>query len=210
MSSIVVFGAAGRAGRRIVQEARRRGHDVVAVVRDPAAYADPDLVAGDVTDPASVRGLVTGRDVVVSAVARMDVPSEQFYAAATNALVEGIGAGRLVTIGIGSTLETAPGVRVMDDPGFRADARAFSQGHLVELELLAATPDQLDWVVMVPPPVMLADEAAAPVPVATSAGTALVSSAGEGFSYADLAAAVLDEIEVPRHHRTPVAVTRAP
>ena len=33
---IAVLGATGRTGRLVVTEARRRGHHVVAVVRDPA------------------------------------------------------------------------------------------------------------------------------------------------------------------------------
>jgi hypothetical protein len=44
MGRIVVYGAGGRAGRRAVAEARLRGHEVVAVVRDPAKHA---AVAGD-------------------------------------------------------------------------------------------------------------------------------------------------------------------
>ncbi|MEV1206649.1 NmrA family NAD(P)-binding protein, partial [Microbispora rosea] len=36
--NIVIFGAGGRAGRQAVAEARRRGHRVTAVVRDPAGH----------------------------------------------------------------------------------------------------------------------------------------------------------------------------
>lgn len=39
---IVLFGATGNIGRRIVAEALRRGHEVVGVVRDPAAVESPD------------------------------------------------------------------------------------------------------------------------------------------------------------------------
>ncbi|MFF4618579.1 NAD(P)-dependent oxidoreductase [Nonomuraea jabiensis] len=39
MSKIVVFGAGGRAGVRVVEEAAGRGHEVTAVVRDPGKYA---------------------------------------------------------------------------------------------------------------------------------------------------------------------------
>lgn len=40
MSGIVVFGAGGRAGRAVTAEARRRGYEVTAAVRDPARYAE--------------------------------------------------------------------------------------------------------------------------------------------------------------------------
>jgi NAD(P)H-binding len=58
MSRIVVFGAAGKAGSRVVTEAAARGHQVTAVARTLDRLRDlPDgvrAVAGDVTDPPRV------------------------------------------------------------------------------------------------------------------------------------------------------------
>src|SRR5205823_9118373 len=69
---LVLFGATGNVGRRIATEALRRGHDVVGVVRDPAAVESPDprvtLVQGDATDAESVARVVRGADAVVSAI----------------------------------------------------------------------------------------------------------------------------------------------
>ena len=65
---IVLFGASGMIGRRVLAEAVRRGHAVTAVVRDPSKVAARDggvtVVKGDVTDAAAVAGLVAGHDVV--------------------------------------------------------------------------------------------------------------------------------------------------
>lgn len=123
-SSIVVFGAGGRAGRHTVAEAVARGHRVTAVVRDPAGYTDlagagVTIVAGDVTRADSVAEVAAGHDAVISAAGRLDMPSDEFYVSAAHALLDGLaraGVGRLVLIGIGSTLETAPGVAVHDAP----------------------------------------------------------------------------------------------
>lgn len=72
MARIALFGATGMIGSRILGEALDRGHDVVAVVRDPAKLSriDPALrvMTGDVLAPASVISAVSGRGVVVSAV----------------------------------------------------------------------------------------------------------------------------------------------
>jgi putative NADH-flavin reductase len=208
MSRVVVFGAGGRAGRRIVAEARSRGHEVVAIVRRPSAHPDIDSVEGDVTDADDVRRLSADADVVVNAVARMDIPATEFYAAATRALVDGMDEGRLLTIGIGTMLEAVPGVRLMDAPDFPADAKAFSEGHVSELSLLEASPESLDWVVLTPPPVLIDELAETSAPLQVRVGPALLSSTDTEFSYADLAAATLDEIEASRHHRTQVAVAR--
>jgi putative NADH-flavin reductase len=67
---IVVLGATGRTGRPLVEELVRRGHHVMAVVRDPADAGLPDaveLVPGDVRDADVLRRAVAGADAVVSA-----------------------------------------------------------------------------------------------------------------------------------------------
>ncbi|NRQ30426.1 NAD(P)H-binding protein [Nonomuraea sp. NN258] len=207
-----MFGAGGRAGRRVVEEAVARGHEVTAVVRDPGRY--PDLgdkvrvVAGDVTDAGSVAEVAAGHDAAVQAAARLDLPAEEFYRAASVALAEGLpraGVARLVAVGIGSLLEVSPGVRVIDTPDFPADARTFSLGHVAQLEVLAGS--GLDWLVLAPPPVFLDADADATRRFRIGGGQVVPSDEGTpAFSYADLAVAVLDEIDRPAHHRAQVAV----
>ena len=70
---IVVFGAGGRVGSRTVAEALARGHEVTAVVRDPAAHEmlhgdGLAVVAGDATDPTSVAETAAGHDLAISTV----------------------------------------------------------------------------------------------------------------------------------------------
>ncbi|GAA1272089.1 hypothetical protein Psi02_52480 [Planotetraspora silvatica] len=212
MSKIVVFGAGGRAGRRVVAEAVSRGHLVTAVVRDPARHRDlagdrVALVAGDATDADDVSAAAAGHDAAVSAVARLDISSVEFYVGAARALLDGLaraGVGRLVLIGIGTTLETAPGVMVHDAAGFPEEGRAFSLGHAAELEVLRADGAGIDWLVIAPPPVIL-DEHASRTGRYRTGGPEVLPADG-GFSYADLAVALVDEIEDPRHHRALVAV----
>ena len=88
-----------------------------------------------------------------------------------------------------------------DTPGFPEDARTFSLGHAAELEVLQGSAG-LDWVVLAPPPIVLDD--AEPRGHRTG-GTGLLAGA-EHFSYADLAVALVDEVETPKHHRSLVAV----
>lgn len=68
---IAVLGATGKVGHLIVEQALERGHEVVALVRRPAAYSPPQRGAvevrrADVTDPGSFPGL-DDVDVVISA-----------------------------------------------------------------------------------------------------------------------------------------------
>ena len=218
MIRVVIFGAGGRAGRRAVGEALARGHRVTAGVRDPTKYSDliPEgggsrLLAGDVTDPAAVARLAAGHDAAISTAVRLDVPAVEFYSAATRALVRGLGqAGvdRLVLVGIGTILELTPGVPVHDSPGFPAEYRAFSLGHLAQLQILRTTKG-LDWVVLAPPPTVL-DETGPRTGRYRTAGSGVLPTAEpeQPFSYADLAVALVDEIETPRHHQALIAVGR--
>jgi putative NADH-flavin reductase len=193
----------------VVEEAAARGHGVTAVMRTPddrLANRLVTVVGGDVTDPASVAAAAAGHDAAIMAAARLDVPATGFYTAATQALVAGLteaGVSRLVLVGIGSVLEVAPGRRVLDDPAFPADHRAFALGHVAQLDVLATAP--LDWVVLAPP-VLFLDEAAERTGRYRTGGAAPLEPAPTAFSYADLAVALVDEAESPRHHRALVAV----
>jgi putative NADH-flavin reductase len=203
---IVVFGAGGRAGRRVVALAAERGHEVTPVVRDRSRYLTnrpASAVEGDVTDVADVRKLVAGQDAVIMTAVRLDVPSAEFYSAAARALVAAR-PRRLVAAGVGTMLEVQPGLPVHDSPDFPAEHRAFSLGHVAQLDAFRAAPADVDWVVLAPPPVVLADEPAGDGYV--TGGSAVLP--GTTFSYGDLAAALVDEAETPRHHRELVAVAR--
>ncbi|WP_436771287.1 NAD(P)-dependent oxidoreductase [Yinghuangia sp. YIM S09857] len=229
--AVAVFGAGGRAGRAVVAEAVARGYAVTAVVRDPSRHADLTdltdpagrarvaLVAGDVTDPADVARAAAGHAAAVSAAYTPDTGSRAFYGAASAALVQGLakaGVGRLVHVGIATTVETEPGVRLMDAPGFPEEWREFARGHADAIDTFTAAGggadggggDGLDWLVVCPP--MLLDEA-------DRTGTYRIGGArpvdaarvdvGGHISYADLALAVVDEIARPTRHRTVAAVS---
>src|SRR4051794_14752319 len=65
---VLVTGATGYVGRRLVPALIAAGHEVRALARDPAATTLPagsEAVQGDLTDPASLARAVEGVDVVV-------------------------------------------------------------------------------------------------------------------------------------------------
>ncbi|MFJ8309030.1 MULTISPECIES: NAD(P)-dependent oxidoreductase [unclassified Streptomyces] len=67
---LTVFGATGGIGQEIVKQALASGHEVTAVVRDPARFAVTgaglEVFRADLTDPESLREAVTGRHAVLS------------------------------------------------------------------------------------------------------------------------------------------------
>ncbi|TDC62306.1 NAD(P)-dependent oxidoreductase [Streptomyces hainanensis] len=209
MSEMVVFGAGGRAGRAVVAEARRRGHGVTAVVRDPARY--PELpaegvrvVAGDVTDAARVAELVAGHEAVVSsaAVYGAGTDPDAFFRDSTRALLGAVGDRRLVVVGLATLLPDAAGVPLLDSPVLPPESLPFCRAHGAGLEILRAEGGDVDWLYLSPSG--LFDEEG---PRSGRYRVADHGDLGDRISYRDLAVALLDEVEVPRHRRTQLAVT---
>jgi putative NADH-flavin reductase len=69
---LAIFGSTGPTGRALVWQALDKGHDVIALARDPAALdataARLEVVRGDVLDRTSFDGVLSGVDAVLSAI----------------------------------------------------------------------------------------------------------------------------------------------
>jgi putative NADH-flavin reductase len=70
---LTIFGATGATGTSLTGQALAAGHEVTAVVRDPARLAIPAqphlrILSADVMDPASIVPAIAGADAVISAV----------------------------------------------------------------------------------------------------------------------------------------------
>jgi uncharacterized protein YbjT (DUF2867 family) len=67
---LVIFGATGGTGRRLVERAIAEGHEVTALVRNPSRMAVRHqrlkIVVGDAFDPERVREAVAGNEAVIS------------------------------------------------------------------------------------------------------------------------------------------------
>jgi putative NADH-flavin reductase len=68
---LTIFGASGRTGTRLTEQALAAGHDVVAVMRNPAKltlrHERLRIAHGDLTDAAAVEDAVRGADAVLAA-----------------------------------------------------------------------------------------------------------------------------------------------
>ncbi|MEU0563400.1 NAD(P)H-binding protein [Dactylosporangium sp. NPDC006015] len=203
MTSLVVFGAGGRAGRRITAAARDRGLRVTPVVRDPARHPDvAGAVAGDVTDADAVAAVAAGHDVAVSAIYTADIDPTDLYGAGTRSLLDGLtraGTKRLLVVGLATTLDGPDGVKLYEAESFPDAYRPFSLGRVAELSALRE--GSLDWVVFTPTMELVDTPGTGAYEVTTDGRIA------EGTTtYADLATAILDEVTSPAHHRTQLTV----
>jgi putative NADH-flavin reductase len=189
---------------------------VTAVVRDPARHPalgdDGDdggsvrLVAGDVTDADAVATLAAGHDGAVHAAADLGMPAARFFPAAATALLSGLAAARvprLVAVGLASQLPDVTGTPLIDTPGYPSEYRDFMVGHGAGLDVFRTADTVVDWLVIAP-----AGDFDHGGP-RTGRYRFVPGDAASRVSYADLAVAVADELERPRHHRLAVGVERA-
>ncbi len=204
---IVLFGATGHVGQRIVAEALRRGHEVTGIVRDPSRAQSPDprvtLVQGDATDAASVATVVRGADAVVSSVSPRpgttgNAPTMVGTARALIAGLREAGVRRLVVVGGAGSLEVAPGVALVDTPDFPEAYKPESLDGRDALNVYRAEADGLDWTFISPAIIIQPGERTGRY--RTTGDQVLADERGHStISFEDYAAALLDELETPRH-----------
>lgn len=204
---IVLFGATGQVGQRLTGEALRRGHEVVGVVRDPSRAQSPDprvtLLRGDATDAASVARVVQGADAVVTSVSPRpgttgQAPSLVDVARAVIAGVRQAGVKRVIAVGGAGSLEVAPGVALLDTPGFPDAYKAEAGQGRDSLAVYRSDAEGLDWTYLSPAVVIQPGERTGRY--RTTGDQLLADEQGNSsISYEDYAVALLDELETPRH-----------
>ena len=209
---IALIGATGNIGTAVLNELLQRGHQVTALVRSagrlPAHAALTETLA-DVLDSSQVARAVAGHDAVVSAYNpgwQMPDLYDQFLRG-SHAILAGVqaaGLKRVLVVGGAGSLEVAPGVQLVDTPEFAAHMPPFVlPGARAARDLLTALRSEtaLDWTFLSPPAGPL--EGTQRTGQFRIGGDAVLMAGAQpaDISKADLAVAIVDEIETPRHLR---------
>jgi putative NADH-flavin reductase len=200
---VVLYGASGRAGSRILKELVARGHQVVAVTRDAAGSSVQPGVSSatdDLSDVSRTAEVVKGADAVVSAYAPPPDDTDQLVAV-TGRLVEAIALSavpRFVMIGGAGTLEVAPGLTLTDSGKLPPEWLPIAKSHGRALELLRASP--IDWTCLCPAAYFDPGERTGKFRLGLED---LISDANQQsrISMEDYAIALVDELEHPQHLR---------
>jgi len=198
---IALFGATGHIGHGILDEALTRGYDVVAIVRDPSRLAMSNdklrVVAGDVAKPETWLDAVRGTDAVVASLsARRDgnpdnVPNN------ASVLLDNLpkaGVKRLLWVGGAGSLETAPGVKVIDSPNFPAEWKPEAMAQGKALDVFRASKAAVEWT-YISPAALIEDGTRSGI-YRVGGEQLLVDANGTSrITVADYAAALLDRVE---------------
>lgn len=202
---IALVGPTGFVGSAVLKELLARGHQVVALARDPAKLAAQDglsVVKADALDAAQVSAAVRGADAVVSAYnpgwSNPDIYNE--FLKGTQAIVAGVkaaGLKRLLVVGGAGSLYAAPGLQLVDTPEFPAE---WKPGALAAREALnqIKLETSLDWTFLSPAVHLEPGERRGSYRLGTD--TPVMDEKGPAhISVADLAVAIVDELERPAH-----------
>lgn len=217
---ILVFGATGKVGTHVVDEALARGHKVTAVSRDPSRispqHANLTVVQGDLLDVPSVANLVEDRDVVVLSVRGLvgedKVPESSLQYIAVRTIIRqlhgiGEGAARLIHVGGSGSLEVEPGVLWADkipDLVVPKNIELEIQGQILALEYLRTVND-VEWTYVTPAKNFTNGERTGNFRIG---GDELMEDerGRSRISRADFAVAILDEAELELHTGERVSV----
>ncbi|MFI1766761.1 NAD(P)-dependent oxidoreductase [Streptomyces sp. NPDC020800] len=156
---LTVFGATGGIGREIVRQALGSGHEVTAVVRDPARLTVTgdrlEVVRSALTGPEELRSAVGGRDAVLSGLGARSRKDAGVAARLTRAVIgamEAEGVRRLLVVSAGP-VGPAPENDGLLDRGMRGLVSAILKDVYTDLSEMEAelARSGTDWTSVRPP-----------------------------------------------------------
>lgn len=199
---VIVYGATGKSGSRIVSELVSRGHEVTAVARNPVGLpAGVKTVKDDLSDVNRIAEIVSGADAVVSAYAPPQDDTDQVIDV-TKRQVEAIGkAGksiRLIVVGGAASLEVAPGVMLLNSGHLPKEWVPIATSHERALRILEKS--HINWTYFSPAAFFEPGTRTGKFRLGTNQ---LIADAqgNSRISMEDYAIALVNELEKPAHER---------
>jgi uncharacterized protein len=201
--NVVLFGASGMIGSRILKELIARGHKVTVVARDPAKVpnsANVKVVRGDALNAESVASAAKGADAVISAYGP-GTGAPQLMEDSARALIAGLrkaGVKRVLMVGGAGSLLVAPGVDLIDSGHLPEQWRGIAVAHRDALKILRES--DLDWTSLSPAGFIQPGERTGKFRLG---GDWLMKDekGNSNISAEDYAVALVDELVKPQHIR---------
>ncbi len=194
---VALIGATGYVGSRIREEALSRGHSVTAIARNvdtlqPQSGLRPVVL--DLADCNALAELLTKHDAAIVAVKYHAVDPRTIIAAARQS-----GVTRVLAIGGAGSLQAASGTDVVDTPDFPEHLKTEARAARDFLQMLREEPS-LDWTYLSPSALLKPGTRTGGYRI--GGDQLLVDGQGvSSISLEDLAKAIVDELEQPKHLR---------
>jgi uncharacterized protein len=199
--NVVLYGATGKSGQRILHELTSRGHQVTAVARNKASLpANVKAVQDDLSNVDAIAAVIAGADVVVSAYAPPQENTDLLVGVTERqvAAVKKARVPRLIVVGGAGSLEVAPGVSLIASGHLPPAWLPIAQSHEKALTVLKKS--DINWTYFSPAAFFEAGERTGKFRLGTTG--LIANEKGESrISLEDYAIALVDEIEKPKHER---------
>jgi len=199
---ILLIGATGNIGQRILKEALDRGYEVTAAQRHPeilkVRHDHLVVIKGDLLNAAELPSLLSGYDLIISAISAAGRSTPEEFKKANENLVAALTKRpdqRLIIVGGAGNTEIAPGVRVVHSPimdSLPEEWKPDILAHAYILDLYKAS--QLNWTYFSPAKDVEPGERTGKYRLGTT--NMIIDGKGDSkISMEDYAAALVDEIE---------------
>jgi putative NADH-flavin reductase len=203
---IALIGATGFVGTPVLNELLARGHQVTVLARNPEKLQPRSgltVVAANALEAAQVAEAVAGHDAVVSAYSPgwTEPRIAELFIEATRAIFAGVkqaGVKRFLMVGGAGSLFVAPGLQLVDTPEFPAEIKVAASAVRDALTLIR-NESALDWTFLSPPLLLNPGVRTGQYRVGAEEPLWAEGGAPGSISVEDLAVAIVDEMESPRH-----------
>ena len=199
--NVVLYGATGNAGSRILKELVSRGHQVTAVARDTSKL--PHTVTAkqdDLSNLDAIASIIQRADAAVSAYAPPQDNTDALLGVTERqiAAVKKAGNIRLIVVGGAGSLEVAPGVTLLASGHLPAQWVSIAASHAKALKILQAS--DINWTYFSPAAFFEPGSRTGKFRLGTN--QLIADSKGDSrVSLEDYAIALVDELERPAHER---------
>jgi putative NADH-flavin reductase len=199
--NVVLFGATGNSGQRILAELTRRNHTVTAVARDTSKIPQTaKAVKDDLSNVDNIAAIIKGADAVVSAYAPPQNDTDQIVPVTQRQIdaVKKAGGPRLIVVGGAGLLEVAPGVTLIASGYLPEPYLPIAKSHERALGVLKNS--NINWTYFSPAAYFEPGQRTGKFRLGTT--KLIANDKNESrISFEDYAVALVDELEKPAHER---------
>lgn len=201
---ITIIGAGGNIGRRIVEEAVHRNHDLTLITSKELSHfqlknsSNVKTKQVDIFNTELLSDTINGSDLVISAYAPPH-DNNDILLEASQSLVEASKKAniRLIAVGGAGSLKTSDNLLLVNTPNFPSEYSDIAKAHLKTLESVYRTEQELNWTNVSPSAYIFEGERTNQFRIAED--HLIVNEKGESsISMEDFAVGILNEVDEAR------------
>ena len=199
---LAILGSTGWIGSHIVEQALKRGHEVVRLVRDPAKISNSktEIVSFDLQSDQDIAPLIRDVEAVIVSVGGRSNGNHQLVADTAQRLMTALNGinTRIVWVGGAGSLEVAPGVTLVSTPEFPEDYKQEALAQVEALNVFKVSKSDASWTFVSPAAIIYPGDSEGQYRIGDN--TFFTNSDGESkVSVTDYAIAMIDEAENAAH-----------